>query len=178
MHSLTVDCWTNFGQFSVKPYILHSFSVILVNSILILGQIWSFFCFFQSLQSVLFIFCPFYSHFLFIGVDVSSTFAHLLKSEPELATGVAVIKTLILVLEKCAAKTLQELIKILKGACNEMKTQVDCSACSVTSGGELFLRFITLASKLEEEVSIKKIIYMKYFLRVFFKFFLSRLLRQ
>lgn len=84
------------------------------------------------------------------GVDVPSTFAHLLKSEPEVATAVAAIKTLILVLEKCAAKTLQELIKLLKEACDQMKSEVDCSTCSVTSGCELFLRFITLASKLEE----------------------------
>lgn len=83
-------------------------------------------------------------------MDVPSTFASLLKSEPEVATAVAAIKTLILVLEKCAAKTLQELIKLLKEACDEMKSQVDCSTCSVTSGCELFLRFITLASKLEE----------------------------
>ena len=86
------------------------------------------------------------------GVDVPTTFEHLLKSEPELATAVAAIKTLILVLERCSAKTLQELIKLLKEATEQMKTEVDCSACSVTSGCELFLRFITLAARLEEEV--------------------------
>ena len=32
-----------------------------------------------------------------------------------------------------------------------MKKEVDCSACSVKSGCELFLRFITLATALEEE---------------------------
>ncbi len=83
-----------------------------------------------------------------------ANFAHLLKSEPELATGVAAIKTMIVVLEKCAAKTLQELIKILREAGHEMMTRVDCSTCSVTSGCELFLRFITLASTLEEEVHL------------------------
>ena len=87
-----------------------------------------------------------------LGVDVPTTFEHLLKSEPELATAVAAIKTLILVLERCSAKTLQELIKLLKEATEQMKTEVDCSACSVTSGCELFLRFITLAARLEEEV--------------------------
>ena len=92
------------------------------------------------------------SLFLFKGVDVPATFEHLLKSEPELATAVAAIKTLILVLEKCTAKTLQELIKLLKEATDQMKREVDCSACSVTSGCELFLRFITLAARLEEEV--------------------------
>ncbi len=86
------------------------------------------------------------------GVDVPSTFAHLLKSEPDVATAVAAIKTLILVLEKCSATTLQELIELLKNATKEMKDKVDCSACSVQSGCELFLRFITLASQLEEAV--------------------------
>merc|ERR1711971_1290547 len=86
-----------------------------------------------------------------LGANVPETYEHSLKSEPELATAVAAIKTLIIVLEKCNAKTLQELIKLLKEACNQMKKEVDCSACSVQSGCELFLRFITLASKLEEE---------------------------
>jgi len=86
-----------------------------------------------------------------LGVDVPATFEHLLKSEPDLATAVAAIKTLILVLEKCAASTLQELIKLLKEAIEQMKKEVDCSACSVKSGCELFLRFITLATALEEE---------------------------
>jgi translation initiation factor eIF-2B subunit alpha len=83
---------------------------------------------------------------------VAATFEQLLKCEPELATAVAAIRTLILVLEKCAATTLQELVKLLKDATKQMKGQVDCSACSVTSGCELFLRFITLTSRLEEEV--------------------------
>jgi len=86
-----------------------------------------------------------------LGANVPETFEHLLKSEPELATAVAAIKTLLIVLEKCNAKTLQELIKLLKEAVDQMKKEVDCSACSVQSGCELFLRFITLASKLEEE---------------------------
>ena len=88
------------------------------------------------------------------GVDVPATFEQLLKSEPDLATAVAAIKTLSVVLEKCPASTLQELIKLLKEAVNQMKKEVDCSACSVTSGCELFLRFITLASQLEDEVSL------------------------
>ena len=46
-----------------------------------------------------------------LGANVPETFEHLLKSEPELATAAAAIKTLIIVLEKCNAKTLQELIK-------------------------------------------------------------------
>ena len=92
-----------------------------------------------------------------LGANVPETFEHLLKSEPELATAVAAIKTLLIVLEKCSAKTLQELIKLLKEAVDQMKKEVDCSACSVQSGCELFLRFITLASKLEEEVCMEKL---------------------
>jgi len=86
-----------------------------------------------------------------LGANVPETFEHLLKSEPDLATAVAAIKTMMIVLEKCSAKTLQELIKLLKEAADKMKKEVDCSACSVQSGCELFLRFITLASKLEDE---------------------------
>ena len=45
-------------------------------------------------------------------------------------------------------------MKLLKEATHQMKTEVDCSVSSVTSGSELFLRFITLQSnKLEEAVS-------------------------
>ena len=49
-----------------------------------------------------------------LGANVPETFEHLLKSESELATAVAAIKTLMIVLDKCSAKTLQELIKLLR----------------------------------------------------------------
>ena len=84
-----------------------------------------------------------------MGVDVASSFQIILRSEPTLATAIAAQRTLTLVLEKCSAVTLVELIKLLKEASNEMSS-VDCSVSSVVSGCELFLRFITLASKLEE----------------------------
>ena len=84
-----------------------------------------------------------------LGANVPETFEKLLKSEPELATALAAVKTLMIVLDKCSAKTLQELIKLLREAVDQMKKEVDCSACSVQSGCELFLRFITLAAKLE-----------------------------
>ena len=49
--------------------------------------------------------------------------------------------------------TLQELVHLLKEATRQMKTEVDCSVSSVTSGCALFLQFITLQSnKLEEGV--------------------------
>ena len=84
-----------------------------------------------------------------MGVDIASSFQNILRSEPTLATAIAAQRTLTLVLEKCSAVTLVELIKLLKEASNEMKSSVDCSVSSVVSGCELFLRFITLASQLE-----------------------------
>lgn len=86
-----------------------------------------------------------------MGVNVPATFEGILSSEPNVATAVAAIRTLLLVLENCRARTLQELVKVLKDATKQMKTEVDCSACSVTSGCELFLRFITLVSQHEVE---------------------------
>lgn len=43
-----------------------------------------------------------------LGANVPETFEHLLKSESELATAVAAIKTLMIVLEKCSAKVIKE----------------------------------------------------------------------
>ena len=52
--------------------------------------------------------------------------------------------------------TLQELVHLLKEATRQMKTEVDCSVSSVTSGCALFLQFITLQSnKLEEGVKTR-----------------------
>ncbi len=77
---------------------------------------------------------------------MTSTFRGLLKSS-ELSTAIAAIRTLMQVLGKCRAGTLQELVEKLKAATDHMKTTVDCSSISVASGGELFLRFITLSSE-------------------------------
>ena len=84
-----------------------------------------------------------------MGIDVASSFENIIRNESNLATAIAAQRTLTLVLEKCSARTLQELVKLLKQASDQMKN-VDCSISSVVSGCELFLRFITLASKLEE----------------------------
>ena len=43
----------------------------------------------------------------FAGVDVTEIFGGILQSEPALATAIAAIRTLMLVLEKCPARTLQ-----------------------------------------------------------------------
>lgn len=79
-------------------------------------------------------------------------FREILRCSSGLATAIAAIKTLMVVLEKCTAETLQELVELLKWSTLEMKSKVDCSVSSVVSGSELFLRFITLASRLEEGV--------------------------
>merc|ERR1719300_2308740 len=84
------------------------------------------------------------------GVDVPAKFSEILRWSSGIATAIAAIKTLMVVLEKCTAETLQELIELLKWSTQEMKSKVDCSVSSVVSGSELFLRFITLASRLEE----------------------------
>jgi len=84
---------------------------------------------------------------LLTGNDAPGWFDQLLKSDPSLSTGLAAIRTLMKVLAECEAGTLQELVRILMAARDAMKTQVDCSSVSVASAGELFLRFITLASE-------------------------------
>ena len=85
---------------------------------------------------------------------MASTFRSMLKAEPELPTGLGAIKTLMQVLAHCKAGTLQELVQKINGATEEMKTQVDCSSVSVVSGGELFLRCITLASEAIESEEV------------------------
>ena len=88
---------------------------------------------------------------------MSAAFSELIRSSPELSTAVAAIRVLMRVLKGCVAGTLQELVAKLRGATEIMKTAVDCSAISVKSGGELFLRFITINSavtlELEDAVS-------------------------
>lgn len=102
------------------------------------------------------------------GVDIASRFDEILRNEPGLATAIAAIKTLMLVLEKCTAETLQELLELLKFATLEMKSKVDCSVSSVVSGSELFRRFITLETRLEEgtfeEIRCKMLTKGKHFL--------------
>jgi translation initiation factor eIF-2B subunit alpha len=62
----------------------------------------------------------------------------------EVTTGIAAIQGLMQVLRQSGAKTLQELVSLLKTEADKFK-QVECSVIAVTSACELFLRFITLA---------------------------------
>jgi translation initiation factor eIF-2B subunit alpha len=62
----------------------------------------------------------------------------------KVSTGIAAIQGLMQVLRQANAKTLQELVALLKTETEKFK-KIDCSVIAVTSASELFLRFITLA---------------------------------
>jgi len=82
--------------------------------------------------------------------SVSSYFKSALDADEP--AGIAAIQTLMQVLERCSAGTLQELVALLKGSTENIKREVDCSVIGVTSASELFLRFITLAhTQLEQK---------------------------
>ncbi|XP_072000422.1 translation initiation factor eIF2B subunit alpha isoform X3 [Engystomops pustulosus] len=79
--------------------------------------------------------------------EVIEYFKRQLKEDPNVATAVAAIRTLLEFLKKDKGETIQGLIGSLKDAIETM-SKVD-SSVAVSSGGELFLRFITLTSELE-----------------------------
>ena len=81
-------------------------------------------------------------------IEVSKYFKSKLKNE-NVATAVAAIETLLQCLKKDTAPTLSGLIDNLQKA-TEVLVGTDClGSTSVSSGSNLFLRFITLASQLE-----------------------------
>jgi len=71
---------------------------------------------------------------------------HIFKSclDANVSTGIAAIQGLMQVLRQANAKTLQELVALLKTESEKFK-KMQCSVIAVTSASELFLRFITLA---------------------------------
>ncbi|XP_053328054.1 translation initiation factor eIF-2B subunit alpha [Spea bombifrons] len=79
--------------------------------------------------------------------EVLKYFEDQLKKDCNVATAVAAIKTLLEFLKRDTGGTIQGLIGSLKDAIKTL-SKVD-SSVSVSSGGELFLRFITLTSELE-----------------------------
>ncbi|XP_053557792.1 translation initiation factor eIF-2B subunit alpha [Bombina bombina] len=79
--------------------------------------------------------------------DVIQYFKDQLREDPDVATAVAAIRTLLEFLKRDTGETIQGLIDSLKNAITTL-SKVD-SSVSVSSGGELFLRFITLTSELE-----------------------------
>ncbi|KAG8456027.1 hypothetical protein GDO86_002004 [Hymenochirus boettgeri] len=79
--------------------------------------------------------------------EVLQYFKCQLREDPHVATAVAAMRTLLEFLKRDTGETLQGLIGSLKDAITSL-SKVD-SSVSVSSGGELFLRFITLTSELE-----------------------------
>lgn len=76
--------------------------------------------------------------------EVIEYFKCQLNEDPDVATAVAAIRTLLEFLKKDKGETIQGLIRSLKHA-TETLSKAD-SSVAVSSGGELFLRFITLSS--------------------------------
>ncbi|XP_041349691.1 translation initiation factor eIF-2B subunit alpha-like [Gigantopelta aegis] len=77
--------------------------------------------------------------------DILTYFDKLIKDDPEMSAAVAAIKTLLKFIEANKVETLAEMRARLKDAINTL-TQTDSSVTSISSGCELFLRFITLAN--------------------------------
>jgi len=65
--------------------------------------------------------------------------------DDHVTTGIAAIQGLMQVLHHCQAKTLQELVALLKAETEKFKKVESCAVIAVTSASELFVRFITLA---------------------------------
>ncbi|WAR03026.1 EI2BA-like protein [Mya arenaria] len=72
-------------------------------------------------------------------------FNNVVREYPDMSAAVAAIKTLLHFIENNRLETLAGLRAILKDAINTL-TQTDSSVTSISSGCELFLRFITLTS--------------------------------
>ncbi|XP_045171611.2 translation initiation factor eIF-2B subunit alpha-like [Mercenaria mercenaria] len=72
-------------------------------------------------------------------------FSQIVEEHPDMSAAVAAIKTLLHFIENNRMETLAGLRATLKDATNTL-TQTDSSVTSISSGCELFLRFITLTS--------------------------------
>ncbi|XP_062574707.1 translation initiation factor eIF-2B subunit alpha-like [Saccostrea cucullata] len=79
------------------------------------------------------------------NAGILSYFNTLVKEDPDLSAAVAAIKTLLHFLENNKIETLAEMRDRLKEAI-QILTETDSSTTSISSAGELFLRFITLTS--------------------------------
>lgn len=76
--------------------------------------------------------------------DVAKYFIDILDKDDSLSSGIAAIKTLLMVLEKTKFDTVQEFHSTIQAAVQSMRN-TDKPMTSVVSGSELFSRFITLA---------------------------------
>ncbi|XP_068236566.1 translation initiation factor eIF2B subunit alpha isoform X2 [Palaemon carinicauda] len=82
--------------------------------------------------------------------DISTFFLDLIENECDMSPAIAAMKALMEALRLDDSTTLQEFIEKMKLARNTL-SKMDISVVSVSSGCELFLRFITLAhSELEQ----------------------------
>ncbi|XP_023304078.1 translation initiation factor eIF-2B subunit alpha [Lucilia cuprina] len=76
--------------------------------------------------------------------DVVKYFLKLLDDDKDLSSGIAAIKTLLMILEKKQFGTIHILQNTMQEAVAAMRN-TDLSIAAVVSGGELFCRFITLS---------------------------------
>ncbi|XP_060070085.1 translation initiation factor eIF-2B subunit alpha-like [Ylistrum balloti] len=76
---------------------------------------------------------------------ILSYFSNLVHADPDMSAAVAAIKTLLHFLEVNKMDTLSEMRDRMKDAILTL-TETDSSTTSISSAGELFLRFITLAT--------------------------------
>ncbi|KAK3909424.1 Galactokinase [Frankliniella fusca] len=85
-----------------------------------------------------------------VQVDVADYFCQILRKDDDISAGIAAIKTLLHLLDNDDSKTLQELDNKLSKALASMR-QTDYPITAVTSATELFRRFITLTSLLDNQ---------------------------
>ncbi|XP_014098557.1 translation initiation factor eIF2B subunit alpha [Bactrocera oleae] len=78
------------------------------------------------------------------AADVRNYFLKLLEQDRDLSSGIAAIKTLLMILEKKQFDTIHILHTTMRDAVAVMRN-TDLSIAAVVSGGELFCRFITLS---------------------------------
>ncbi|XP_050305791.1 translation initiation factor eIF-2B subunit alpha [Anthonomus grandis grandis] len=88
-------------------------------------------------------------------LEVQTYFTSIVKSEKNVSAGVAAIRTLMEVIKKSQSETVQELEANLKDAINKMKN-ANYPVAAITSGCELFLRFITYTAGLDSSGSFNE----------------------
>lgn len=77
--------------------------------------------------------------------EIVKTYKAELETDPSLSEALASIRVLIKLIQQSGAETLAELREALKGAIDEIMN-TDTMVTSISSTGELFLRFITLTT--------------------------------
>lgn len=77
-------------------------------------------------------------------IDVVQYFLNLVEKDKDLNSGIAAIKTLLMILEKKQFETIHILHETMRNAVEAMR-KTDISIAAIVSGGELFCRFITLS---------------------------------